>query len=550
MTLILRPYQQAAIDSLYTYFDAHAGNPLIVLPTGTGKSVVIAEFIKGAIVAWPDTRVVMLTHVKELIAQNYQTLIRNWPEAPAGIYSAGLGRRDIRAQILCAGIQSIYQRAYSVQRADLVLVDEAHLIPRNADTMYGQFLRELREINPHLKIVGFTATPFRLDSGMLHKGKDALFDAISYEMTILEAIEQGYLSEVIPKRTNTQLDVSAVGTRGGEFIPGQLEAAVDIDSVTQAAVSEIIAYGKDRGSWLIFASGVDHARHIAEAVRQRGFSAATVTGDTPQGERDRIIRGFKAGEIRCLTNMSVLTTGFDAPGVDLIGMLRPTKSAGLFVQMIGRGTRLANGKDNCLLLDFAGNTMRHGPVDRIKVSDPGEKGEGEAPIKTCPECFTICYAGVRECKDCGYLFPEPEPKLAATAGTAAVLSTQIEAEWLDVTSVGYDVHEKPGKPPSLRVDYRCGHSTHREWICFEHQGYARQKAILWWNRRSREPVPASVAMAALLADALPSPRKICIRPVGKYTEIVGADDFQEPAPRVVPTAGNAAIGELDDEVPF
>jgi len=178
----LRPYQQESIDSLYTHFGKFDGNPLIVLPTGTGKSVVIAKFLQGAIEAWPDTRIVMVTHVKELIAQNFQTLIRNWPEAPAGIYSAGLNRRDIHSQIVCAGIQSIYKRAYELQGVDLILVDEAHLIPRSSDTMYGQFLREVKEINPDVKVIGFTATPYRMDSGMLHTGKDHLFDAIAYEI--------------------------------------------------------------------------------------------------------------------------------------------------------------------------------------------------------------------------------------------------------------------------------------------------------------------------------------------------------------------------------
>jgi DNA repair protein RadD len=538
--ITLRPYQADSIAAIYSYFERWDGNCLIVLPTGTGKSVVISEFLRGAITQWPDTRVVSVTHSRELIAQNFQTLIRNWPAAPAGIYSAGLGKRDLRSQIICGGIQSIYKNAYKVQQCDLVIVDEAHLIPRDSDTMYGRFLRELKEINPHMKIVGFTATPFRLDSGMLHKGEGAMFSRIAYEASILEMIEQGYLSEVVPKRMTTELDVSGVGTRGGEFIAGELERAVDVDAVTQAAVSEIIDYGQDRGSWLIFASGVAHANHIRDAIRAHGHTAETVTGETPAGERDRIITDFKAGRIRALTNMSVLTTGFDAPGVDLIGMLRPTKSAGLFVQMIGRGTRLAPGKDNCLLLDFAGNCRRHGPVDRIKVSAP-LKGDGEAPIKTCPACCTICYAGVRTCPECDHEFPAPEPEIKKSAATDAVLSTQIQAEWLDVTEVEYRRPEKVGKPPSLCVVYHCGgYTAHKEWVCFEHQGYARQKACAWWAARSGDPVPNTVDDA--LRGTLLEPARIAVRPVGKYTEICGYDGLRE---RVV-----KAAADIDTEIPF
>ena len=223
----LRPYQSAAIEAIYGYFAENAGNPLIVLPTGTGKGLVIASFSARAIADWPDTRILIVTHVKELIAQNHAEMLRLWPEAPAGIYSAGLNKRDLHAQILFAGIQSIHKRAYDIQRCDLVLIDEAHLIPRTSNTMYRRFLGDLAVINPTLKIIGFTATPYRLDSGMLHEGDGALFTDIAYEAGVAEMIAQGYLCEVVPKRTRTQLDTAGVGSRGGEFIAGQLEAAVD-----------------------------------------------------------------------------------------------------------------------------------------------------------------------------------------------------------------------------------------------------------------------------------------------------------------------------------
>ncbi|QYU70328.1 DEAD/DEAH box helicase family protein [Leptolyngbya sp. 15MV] len=251
MTISLRPYQRAAIDALYDYFAGNTGNPLVVMPTGTGKSVCIAGFIREAIAAYADTRVLVLTHVRELIQQNFQALLRAWPDAPAGIYSAGLSRRDIRAQILFAGIQSIHRHAFQVQRCDLVLIDEAHLLGRGDSGMYRSFLKQLDEVNAGLlKVVGFTATPYRLDSGLLHEGKDRLFTDIAYDVPVLDMIQQGYLSPVVPKQTETQLDVGGVGSRGGEFIAKDLEAAVDRDEVTRAAVAEIVQHGAGRGSWL------------------------------------------------------------------------------------------------------------------------------------------------------------------------------------------------------------------------------------------------------------------------------------------------------------
>jgi DNA repair protein RadD len=283
VTLQLRPYQRAALDAIYAYFAAATGHPLVVIPTAGGKSLVAAAFIQEVLARWPDERIIILTHVRELISQNFAELIRLWPEAPAGIYSAGLNRRDVQAQILFAGIQSVHRKAYAIQRADLVLVDESHLIPRQANTTYRRFLGDLTRINPQLKVIGLTATPYRLDSGMLHTGPDALFDDIAFEVSVRELIDEGYLAPLISKQTSTQLDVSGVGTRGGEFIAGQLEAAVDQDPITQAAIDEVVAYGHDRRSWLLFCAGVDHACHASEAVRARGVSCATIFRAHAQG---------------------------------------------------------------------------------------------------------------------------------------------------------------------------------------------------------------------------------------------------------------------------
>ncbi|MBX6324341.1 MAG: DEAD/DEAH box helicase, partial [Rhodospirillaceae bacterium] len=365
---------------------------------------------------WPDQRILIVTHVRELIAQNYAELVRLRPEAPAGIYSAGLGRRDLGAHVLFAGIQSIHAKAYGVQQANLVLVDEAHLIPRTSDTMYRRFLGLLAAINPQLKIIGFTATPYRLDSGLLHRGPDALFTDIAYEVSVRALIDEGWLCPLITKATATQLDVKGVATRGGEFVASQLQAAVDKADVTEAAVEEIVAYGRDRRSWLAFCAGVGHAEHVAQAIRARGYSCATVFGHTPRVERDRITAAFKRGEIRALASMGVLTTGFNAPAVDLIAMLRPTRSTGLYVQMAGRGTRLAPGKADCLVLDFAGNIARHGPIDAVNPREPGT-GEGEAPVKICPGCQTVLPAATATCPHCGHAFPPPAVSVEPTAST-------------------------------------------------------------------------------------------------------------------------------------
>ena len=455
--LTLRPYQQAAITAIYGYFQTHTGNPLVVIPTAGGKSLVMASFIEGVLKAWPDQRILIVTHVRELIAQNHAEMIGIWPDAPSGIYSAGLGKREAQARILFAGIQSIHRRAGEIGHTDLVLIDEAHLIPGKSSTMYRRFLDALKAINPALKVIGLTATPFRLDCGMLHEGQNALFTDIAYEAPVRELIDAGYLSPLISKQPATRLDVSKVGTRAGDFIARDLAAAVDQDAITRAAVTEIIEHGRDRKSWLAFCSGVEHARHVAEEFGRQGISCRTIFGDTPKDERDAILAAFKRGEIRALASMGVLTTGFNAPGVDLIALLRPTQSAGLYVQMVGRGTRLAPGKENCLVLDFAGNVRRHGPIDLVRPKRPGDGGGGEAPTKVCPDCDSIIALSAMECPDCGYVFPAREVKIAPTAATLPVLSPK--QQWLPVTGVSYSRHDKAGGRPSLKVTYSSGLAT-------------------------------------------------------------------------------------------
>ena len=519
--LTLRPYQQAAITAIYGYFQNSTGNPLVVLPTAAGKSLVAAAFIEGVLKAWPDQRILIVTHVRELIAQNHAEMIGLWPEAPAGIYSAGLGKREVGARILFAGIQSIHRRAQEIGHTDLVLIDEAHLIPGNSSTMYRRFLDGLAQINPALKVIGLTATPFRLDSGMLHEGKSALFTDIAYEAPVRDLIDQGYLSPLVSKQPATRLDVSKVGTRAGDFIQRDLAAAVDQEAITRAAVTEIIEHGRKRKSWLAFCSGVDHARHVAEEFGRQGIICRTIFGDTPKEERDAIIAAFKRGEIRALASMGVLTTGFNAPGVDLIALLRPTKSAGLYVQMIGRGTRLASGKENCLVLDFAGNVRRHGPIDLVRPKRPGECGAGDAPTKVCPMCESIIALSATECPDCGHVFPEREVKIAPTAATLPILSPK-GPQWLPVHGVSYTRHDKRGGLPSLKVTYSSGLTTYSEWVCIEHRGYARQKAAEWWRQRATGlPAPLSVDEAIAQVAQLARPSEIAVRPSGRYFEITG-----------------------------
>lgn len=519
--LTLRPYQVEAVQAIWTYFEHYNGSPLIVLPTGTGKALCIATFISQAVHAFPGTRILNATHSKELVGQNYLEFLNCETGIAAGVYSAGLKRRELGYPVTFCGIQSIYRRAFEFGPVDLLLVDEAHTISRKAQSMWGRFISDLRLVNPHLKVVGFSATPFRLDTGNMCQGDDKIFDAVAYEYGLLRAIREEYLVPVVPKWMATTFDLSQVHKRGGEYVPGELERAVDVDEKTQAAVAELVALGADRRSWLLFCSGVEHAEHVAQAVHAHDIECGVVTDRTSSADRDDILRRFKSGSLRAVANMNVLTVGFNHPGLDLIGALRPTQSAGLWVQMLGRGMRLSPGKRDCLVLDFARNGDRFGPLDQIVARRPG-RGTGDAPVRVCPICDDTCFAGARICPSCGFEFPAPELKIERRSSDATLLSTQkAPPQWVPVSSTTYTIHQKPGKPDSICVTYHCGLRRFREWVLVGHTGFSREKASRWWMERSGQTPPMRADTALERVGSLRQPKQIAIQRAGKYDEISG-----------------------------
>lgn len=521
--LELRPYQRESLDALYAYWGEGGGNGLIVLPTGAGKALVIAALVREVLEQWPDLRIAIVTHSRELVDQNAKELRGYWPAAPIGIYSAGLGRRDMHSRVLFCGIQSVHNKVRKLGAFDLVIVDEAHLIPRSADTSYGRFLNDLRALTPDMRVVGLTATPYRLDSGRLDEGEERIFDQVVYDANVGDLIAQGYLSPLMSKATMLTLDVTGVAKRGGDYVAGALEAAVDQEAITREAVAEMVAYGHERKAWLAFCTGVKHAEHVRDEIRSHGITCEMVTGETPTGQREQIIAAFKAGRIRCLTSVSVLTTGFNVPSVDMLALLRPTQSCGLYVQIVGRALRNAPGKANALILDFGGLVRRFGPIDKLVPPKPG-KGDGVAPIKECPNCQSICYAAAMVCDDCGHEFPPRETVLHEARADAqhAILSTD-GPPWLTVTGMSFVRHRKAGGTDSLRAEFHCGLITHRVWVCLEHTGGARNMARRFWERLGGlSPIPATVDEGLARAeDELVWPNQIQAKQNGKYWEVIG-----------------------------
>jgi DNA repair protein RadD len=545
-TVQLRPYQQAAVEAVYDYLRQHDDNPCVVIPTAGGKTPVMATICKDAVSLW-NGRVLILAHVRELLQQSADKLQKICPEVKFGIHSAGLNRRDTEEPVILAGIQSVYQKAELLGHFDLLIVDESHLIPLDGDGMYRSFIQAARQINPALRVIGLTATPFRMQAGPICvPPPEGVLNAVCYEIGVRELIRDGYLSPLKSKAGIHKPDTSGLHVRQGEFVAEEVEKLMDQDGLVYSACKEILDYSQDRKSCLIFASGINHGQHISKVLEQLSDQeCGFIDGESTPLFRAETIERFRSGDLKYLCNVNVLTTGFDAPNIDCIAVLRPTLSPGLWYQMVGRGLRIFLGKQNCLVLDFGGNTMRHGPIDQIRVPDPKRPSAGYAPVKECPQCHSLIASSYAQCPDCGSEFPKPaptateprEPKHEAVASEEDILSAETSETVYLVRDVFYSVHTKknadPQKPKTMRVDYRIGfHRYKSEWVCIEHIGYPGRKAKDWWRARSNDPVPETAQQAVDIANAggVAVAKAITVRQVAgqKYDEIVDYELGEKP----------------------
>lgn len=554
----LRPYQRAAIDCLWQWFDRHEeGNPIVAACVGAGKSVLIATLAREALTQWPGTRILMVVASRELCGQNMEKLLRVWPEAPAGMHSAGLGRKDIGHDILYGTIGSLYKKAHLLGRVDLMLIDECHQIGASEDGMYRKLIAELTRYNPGMRVIGWTGTAYRGDGIWLTDQEQPLFHGIAAKVEMRDLIEQGFLSPLIEAKTTMHMDASDVAMRAGDYVVQALAAKVNTPELVNAACDELVTLAADRKRWLVYGVTVKHALHIAEALKTRGITCGVVHAQTPSGERDALLKMLHRGQMRALVNVATLTTGIDIPELDCIALMRNTKSPVLYTQIAGRGMRTAPGKKDCLWADFTDTTAILGPVDAIKgrARPRSRKEEREAPYKVCPECSGICATAIRECIDCGYEFPEPERiKHDARVNGAAVMSGNSRVKAHDITEVQYAEHRKEGRPTSMRVEYW----THlrkvaSEWLCFEHEGYARGKARWTWREMGGEdPVPETVEEAMSRTGELRRVTKVHVDQSGEFWEVVGREYAgTEHSEEDVPGRASEAAGpEMRDVLPF
>jgi len=558
-----RWYQSEANDAVWKYLNEKSGNCVTVLPTGAGKSLLIALLIRQALEF--GGRVVVLAHRKELLQQNADEIRGLIPGVDVGIYSAGLKSREIHNAVVVAGIQSVFRKAEDLGRRHLILVDECHLCSDLEESMYSMFLNAMKQ-QEGLRIVGLSATPFRTGTGPIC-GPDRIFQRVVFEAKTAQLIAEGFLCPITNKVAEAEVNTDKVGLRGGEFVESEMQAAFDVDEKVQAACAEILEKTQGRHSVLVFASGVHHAEQIAELLPD----SAVVTGETLPIERDAILSRFKRGELRFLVNVDVLTTGFNARNIDAIAILRATMSPGLFCQMVGRGLRLHESKINCLLLDFGGNIARHGSIDDENFGrSEGKSGRAGVAAengrgKRCPSCELDVSPSTVVCPECNFIFPrDRELKHDITADETSQLTGATPPEEWEVKDVVVRVHTKRDDeqaPQTVRVDYVCGKTgvagnltmiTIPEWTCPGHQGFARLKFLAWWDARSICDPPDNATDAVLLINM-----GVCRRPVrittkkdGRWHRITECFFESEKPTELAQQEETKVYSGIEDDLPF
>jgi DNA repair protein RadD len=469
MELQARPYQAEAVQVTQKHLKATKKHGIISVATAGGKSIIIAKLCEWC-AAYPNYNVIVLTHRKELLEQNFSKIVHD----SVGIVSAGLGKKEWDKQIIVAGIQSVWKKPEKFKNVKLILVDECQAIEnnKNGKSRYWKFLNNF----PDARIIGLSGTPFRLKDGGLKWGK------LIYHIGYKELLELGFVTPLTNKIAYSP-DTSKLKIQSGEFVVSEMDKLYLEDEVVfQDAILKIITYGADRKCWIGFVPSIKMAELTKKALEHYGITTEMVNSKTKKKERKKILQDYKDGKIQCMVNVNVLTEGFDNPNIDLLFCFRPTLSLGLWHQILGRSVRLSPSKKDALILDFSGNLKTHGSLadESWKFLDgevimPTESNKGKA----CPACESYVKVVDNRCIDCGHEFEieirqvtiRPEPDTKTDLNTSKKIY-----KWANVTRIDFEENyrSKKGNIIPLKIIYTCGFSQIYEFIFNEQEAQKRK----------------------------------------------------------------------------
>ena len=537
-TFAPRWYQTEAVTAFKDFLrNTEPGrNAIIAMPTGTGKSVVIAQIVKY-ICQWPENKVLMLTHVGELVKQNADKLRAVWPQGDIGICAAGLGRRDTQQSVIYSTVQTVHsllkRNKYALGRRRLVIIDECHLLSEDENSMYRQVLAKLGELDPKMRVLGLSATPYRTKDGKLTEQENAIFTDVAYDLNkdFARLVEEGYLAPLTSVKTPVEVNLKGVHIQGGDYNSKEVQAAVGNDVLLEQACNVMVNEGRYRRSWIVFVSGIKNAVRVREMLERRGIVVRDVTSANTAAVNAQAIAAFRSGQVRCLVSANQLTTGFDVPQIDLIAVLRPTVSTSLHVQLLGRRARPCPGKVDCLVLDFAHNIARLGPINDPIIKERKSKGElteeekqeekeeAELLPRTCPNCGALLPPRTRSCPYCGYVAPQELDvsdltgltPLAYIKHTPTIPSSRV---WQVSSFVAGKYQNKNTGMHMLRVRVGCtgngadfnahfylNFDSLRDPVRFD-------AAKTWLQFGGLDPIPRTVSEAIARAKELKAPREI------------------------------------------
>lgn len=541
--LNLRPYQLHALENLWTALQVEL-NILLVSPTGAGKTVIFSKIAQRLIAENPSFRVLILTDREILVSQSRDKLLRIAPELSlsVGIACASVSdTKTLHKPITIASRQSLTKHLGRFEPVNLIIVDEVHLaaVPKEGDTeppdQFSEIIQTLKEYNPKTRLLGVTATPYRLTDGYIYGTKNAkgclpYFSEVHHQITVAELQSQGFLAPlkgktIVPNGLEDRL--KAVSLVAGEYNIGSISNIMSEGIHIKSAVEAWKEHAPDRKKTLAFCTTIEHSEKLAAAFRMADIPALAIHSQLDDLESYARMQALKNGDAKVFTSVAKLTTGLDIEDIDAVLMCRPTKSAALYYQCIGRSMRIAEGKTDALILDLVGNNNEFGTdLDRLKVRyKKATDKDGKPMNKDCPNCESLLHIAVRVCPDCGYEYPRTDFE---EADKPEMVDAQYGAQppvELEVESWFPSLHkskEKGRKLLRLRLEME-NNTSGSLWMCFPEDGYTgfavEKGKKLWTQLGGKGEYPKSADEAVERTDELLMPLKCLVDLNGKWPEI-------------------------------